>query len=357
MERPESVILFRDYIHIDLVLYITVGKDLFLYDSYRRVYRWSGRSRMGADVEWKDFFHDNVRYADMINGVGCGGIQLVKGTDLQEIDPTEKKKSRDLLRRVGMGINFAIVGIENQEKVDYRFPLRMMHYDVTRYYKQASDIWKEIRKKGIKLTAEEYLSRFKRDSRMHPQVTFILYAGEEWWDGPVCLHDMLDFKDIPESLQKMVSNYKINIVDIRRFENTSVFKTDVKQVFDFIRCSVDKNKLVELVEGDTYYQHMEDDAYEVVSKYTNSTKLIRKEEYMEEGGTHNMCKAIRDLIDDSKAEGRAEGRAEERLERKEALLLTVKNLLLNGVSYEIVRASIMDLSDDELQAVYKEVCV
>ena len=97
----------------------------------------------------------------------------------------------------------------------------------------------------------------------------------------------------------MVSDYKINIVDIRRFENTSVFKTDVKQVFDFIRCSVDKNKLVELVESDTYYQHMEEDAYEVVSKYTNSTELIRKDEYMEEGRKHNMCKAIRDLIDDS----------------------------------------------------------
>ena len=88
---------------------------------------------MGVDVEWQEFFHDNLRYADIINGIGCDGIQMIKDTDLQEVDSTEKKKHRNLLRRVAMGINFAIIGIENQEKVDYRFPLRNMYYDVTRY--------------------------------------------------------------------------------------------------------------------------------------------------------------------------------------------------------------------------------
>ena len=33
----------------------------------------------------------------------------------------------------------------------------------------------------------------------------------------------------------------INVIDIRKFENTEVFHTDVKQVFDFIKCSVTLN--------------------------------------------------------------------------------------------------------------------
>lgn len=304
---------------------------------------------MGVDVKWKDYFHDNLRYADIINGVGCDGIQLVKDTDLQEADPTEKKKSRDLLRKVALGINFAIVGIENQEKVDYKFPLRNMHYDVTRYNKQASIIWKEICKNLKGLTSEEYLSRFKKTSKLNPQITFVLYAGEEKWDGPTSLHDMLDFTDIPVRLKKMVSDYKINVIDIRRFENTSVFKTDVKHVFDFIRCSEEKEKLIQLVENDTYYQHMEDDAFEVVTNYTNSKELVHKEEYKVKGGKHNVCKAIRDLMSDSRAEGRVEG-------SKEALLITTKNLFRNGASYELVRASIKELTDEELRSIYEEVC-
>ena len=198
------------------------------------------------------------------------------------------------------------------------------------------------------ITAAEYLSRLKRVDKLYPQITFVLYAGKEEWDGPRCLHDMLDFSDIPEGLQKMVADYKINVVDIRRLEDTSIFQSDVRQVFEFIRCSEDKNKLVQLVENDSYYQSMDDEAFNIVIKYTNSKELISKNTYKEEGG-HNVCKAIRDLMDDSREEGRLEGR--------DSLLMTIKNLFVNGVSYEIVRASIKDVTDEELQTIYKEVCV
>ncbi len=103
---------------------------------------------MGKDVEWKSFFQDNHRYADIINGIGCGGVQLVKDTDLAEADLSAKKKSRDMLRN--------------------------MYYDVSQYPKQASAIRKEVKE------------------------------GKEQWDGPHHLHDMLDFADIPESLKELV---------------------------------------------------------------------------------------------------------------------------------------------------------
>ena len=81
-----------------------------------------------------------------------------------------------------------------------------MHYDVTRYNRQASQLWREIRQKSEPITAGEYLSRFKKECKLYPQVTFVLYAGKEAWDGPKNLHDMLDFTDIPEGLQKMVAD-------------------------------------------------------------------------------------------------------------------------------------------------------
>ncbi len=263
---------------------------------------------MGKDVEWKSFFEDNRRYADIINGIGCNGMQVVKDTDLTEVDTASKKKNRDLLRKAALGMNFVIVGIENQDEMDYELPLRNMHYDVMSYQKQMAKIRKVVRENAKGLDPGEYMYGFKKDSKLNPLVTFILYSGKETWEGPDSLHDMLNFMDVPSALRSMVPDYKINVIDIRKFENTEVFHTDVKQVFDFIRCSEDKKKLVELVENDVYYTQMDEEAFDVVTKYTNSKELIKAKEYLLEGGKRNVCKAIRDLMDDSREEGREEGR-------------------------------------------------
>ncbi len=281
-------------------------------------------------MEWKDFFQDNHRYADIINGIGFDGVQFVKDTDLQEIDPSSKKKSRDLLRRVALGVNFAIVGIENQDEMDYELPLRNMHYDVSHYQKQASEIRKEVRHNTQGLSSGEYLYGFRKDSKLNPLITFVLYAGKDAWDGPTCLHDMLDFTDVPESLKNMTSDYKINVIDIRQFENTEVFQTDVKQVFDFIKYSDDMNRLLDLVENDAYYREMDEDAFDVVTKYTNSTELVKAKDYSVQGGKKDVCKAIRDLMDVSRAEGFEEGREEGR----ERTLMEVAKSLFDILSDE-----------------------
>ena len=286
---------------------------------------------MGKDGGWKTYFHDNCRYADLINGVGCHGKQIVKETDLQDEDVTAREKSRDMIRKVAFGTSFVIVGIENQEEKDYSLPLRNMFYDVSNYEKQVSKIRKEVRKEKY-LEAGEYMYGFKKDSKLHPLATFILYAGKEPWETPNSLYDILDFTDVPDELCEVVSDYKINVIDIRKFENTDVFQTDLKQVFDFIRYSDDMNKLLELVENDVYYSEMDEDAFEIVTKYTNSKELVQTKDYSVEGGKNNVCKAIQDLMADSKEKGREEG-------REMALIEAAKNLL-DVLSDEVIAEKI-----------------
>ena len=265
---------------------------------------------MEKDIGWKLYFADNERYADIINGIGCGGNQLIKDTDLSEDDTQAGKKTRDLLRKSAFGVNFAMIGIENQEKMDYSLPLRIMNYDVWKYERQAAQIRKEVRKNIKERSVGEYLYGFGKDCRLHPVITFVLYSGKEEWDGPVSLHEMLDFTDVPESLCELTSNYKLNVIEIRRFEHTEVFKTDVRQVFEFIKCSEDKKALRKLVESDNYYRNMQEDAYDVVAMYTNSTELLAPREYRRKDGKVDMCKAIRDMMEDSRAEGIETGREE-----------------------------------------------
>lgn len=259
---------------------------------------------MGKDTGWKRYFSDNRRYADIINGIGCAGMQLVKGTDLCEVDgQTQNGKNRDLLRKAALGVNFVLLGIENQETIDYAIPLRVMNYDVAEYEKQAAQIRRKVRKQRNELATGEYLYGYRKDSRLSPVITFVLYGGKEAWDGPNCLHELLDFTDMPKSLQDMTSNYKMNLIEIRKLQDTSVFQTDVRQVFEFIKCSEDKNALRRLVEEDAYYQCMEEDAFDVAVMYTNSTELVAVKDYQRKDGKVNMCTAITELIADGKREG------------------------------------------------------
>ncbi len=263
---------------------------------------------MVKDVGWKNFLSDDSRCADIINGIGCGGKQIVTEDDLQEADTQVGTKYRDCVRKVAFGVNFAIVGIENQEEKDYSLPLRNMTYDAVMYEKQAATIRKEVRKNSKGLEAGEYLYGFRKDDKVHPVITFVLYAGTEDWDGATSLHEILDFESIPEELREMVSDYKVNFVDIRKIKDTSVFQTDVRQVFDIIQCEKDKDALNKLVSNDPSYKNMEQDAFDLAVHYTKMTEMIKvKEHHMDEKGGVNMCQALTELLQDSKEEGREEG--------------------------------------------------
>lgn len=65
------------------------------------------------------------------------------------------------MRRSAFGVNFVLMGIENQEEIDYALPLRTMSYDVAEYEKQATEIRREVRNSMEKLCAGEYLYGFR----------------------------------------------------------------------------------------------------------------------------------------------------------------------------------------------------
>lgn len=326
---------------------------------------------MGKDTGWKEFFSDDERYADVINGIGCKGKQVVKKEDLQEMDTQTgffrrpkfihklvqsgkgNVRIRDCIRKAAFGMNFAIIGIENQETTDYSIPLRNMSYDVGEYEKQAVKVRKEVRRNHKGLSVGEYLYGFRKSDRLLPAVTFILYSGSQPWQGPKTLHEMLDFTDIPEELKEMISDYKINLIEIRKLRDMSIFKTDVRQVFDFIRCSNDKNELKKLVETDGYYRKMEEDAFDVAVQYTNATELIGVKEYYEKEGVVDMCRALTELIEDGKQEGKAEGKT---LGKNEKLREQVEKKVKKGLSIPEI-ADMLEESEETIETIVRGIMI
>jgi len=286
--------------------------------------------KMKKDQSMKAFFERPDRYADAINGFGCGGKQLVTAKDLHEVDSKvfQSQKHRDIARKVAFGVNFAIIGIEAQETIDYLIALRNMLYDAGMYQKQAALIQKDAEKrKGW--TKGEYLYRFGKEDKLQPVVTFILYTGEETYDGPESLHDIIDFADVPLEICQLVSNYDIHVIRVRDLKNTDMFQTDLKYVLDFLRFSKDRKALKEYIENEPYFQHVDADVFRVLDNYANLKRLnIQEEDY--EGGI-DMCTAIREMLEESELKGLTEGRAEGRAEGKmEGFIIALNTLHLSS---------------------------
>lgn len=276
---------------------------------------------MEKDLQKKGYFYDPERFADLINGVVCSGKSILSPSDLTDMDSQtgffrgslgrskntarKKQRYRDLVRKAAFGINFMVVGIENQEEVHYLMPLRNMSYDVAEYERQAAIIRRQVKKRKD-ITSAEFLSGFTKESRLNPCVTLVLYYGDDW-DGATDMYSILDFTNIPPELKEKVNNYRICVCEVRKFENTNVFQTDIKQVFDCIRCAEDPEKLYNLVTSDSIYQQLDEETYDVIAEYTKTEDLMSIKQYEQKGDKINMCGAIAKLIENGRMEGLEQG--------------------------------------------------
>ena len=105
----------------------------------------------------------------------------------------------------------------------------------------------------------------------------------------------------------MLNNYHMHLCEVRRFEDTGVFRTDIRQVFDFIRCCGDPGKLSELVMTDPAYRELDEDAYDAIADYVNSKELREIKKENQEGGKVNMSNVAMELIQMGRKEGMEQG--------------------------------------------------
>lgn len=116
--------------------------------------------------------------------------------------------------------------------------------------------------------------------------------------------------EIQEDIASFCNKFRVNLLDIHSLETSDIFRTDLQEVFGFLKCQGDKEKLRQYVEENEAFRHMREDAFDVLCLYGEGRELaIRKEEYRTKEGM-NMCTALRELKEEGREEGRAEVRAE-----------------------------------------------
>lgn len=218
--------------------------------------------------------------------------------------------------------DYLLLGIENQTEVHYAMPVRNMIYDALQYGNQVSAIATENAKKKNTATRAEFLSGFHKADKLRPVITLVVHFGAEPWDGATSLHEMMDFP--LEEMRTFIQDYKIHLIDPAAIEPEELekFSTSLREVLGCIKYSKDKEKLSSFIRNNTRMT-LELNAARVIQAITNVTlDLSEKTEEVD------MCKAIDDMMQDSRAEGLAEGMEKG---KAEGILFTLTSLVRDGI--------------------------
>ncbi len=284
---------------------------------------------MGIKDDYQfDYLDDNDRFADQINGALFKGKQIVKAEELEAADSqivnTVKeeaagnmegrrgKKSSGSIKtivdkvRTWHGRKVHILVIENQNYVDYQMVLRNMLSESNGYHKQ----WKQkksLHAKSVDLRdGDEYMSGISKEEKFAPIITLVVYFGiDHPWDGAKCLYELLDIDD---ELKVFVTNYKLNLYDCQEHDTFDEYRTGLRQVFESVRYSKDKNKLKSVMEENREaYSKIDSNTKDMLEVIAN-IKIPEKFKTIEGGKErYDMCKAFEDMRQEGYEEGLEKG--------------------------------------------------
>ncbi len=191
-----------------------------------------------------------------------------------------------------------ILGLENQSDIHYAMPVKNMIYDALNYGQQVNQLAKKNRKEKRTENSAEFLSGLRKDDKLKPVITLVVYWGGDDWDGPRSLKEMLDTSDA--TILQHVSDYKLNLIVPKEILDFGKFSTDFGTVIHYIAISNDMEALRKLID-DPSFQEVENESVRLINEFTNSNIPI------EEGKEcTNMCQGLQELLKDEREEGRIE---------------------------------------------------
>lgn len=308
-----------------------------------------------------DYVRDKRRFADVFNGFCFGGESVIKPEALEdaseqyiletggEDNPESTERIRDVKMRLKSGGELRLLAIENQNFVDYTMPFRCMEYDYLEYGRQLKELEVENRKQKRLQGMNEWLSGIRKTDRLVPNYTVCLYHGEEMWDGPRSLREMMDFGVDADGMGSLFEDYSLRLFCVNEYDNFDMLHTELREVFTALNYRKDLAGMRKLMEENEAYRHLDRDSLRVLSLLLKQPKIWQeREKYMSKNGEaeeYDMCQALREL----KEEGRIEG-------REEALTMMIKVvgvLREDGSLADAEVAAECECSEEEVTAIRK----
>lgn len=309
-----------------------------------------------VDVCTKAYMSNPRFFSDAFNYYFFQGKQVVKPEELTVQDITEiaipygeeadsviipAQKYRDILKMwtimTSENATYMLLGVENQANIHYAMPIRNMLYDALNYSSQVDKIGKMHRKKKD-ITNDEFLSGFKKEDKIKPIFTLVIYWGTKDWDAPKSLYEMFDIQEeLAEVVKKYVNDYKIHVIIPNEIEDFDRFSTELGYCLRYIQSSQNRQKLTQLLkEHYDVYSNFDKMSGNLLQIVTNTTlpNEAKKEESV------NMCQAIEEMMQEAKQEANIEN---------------AKRYFQTGGTVEIALKVFPSLTEEELIAIKEEV--
>ena len=319
---------------------------------------------MGSKEEPMITYYEDARhFAWLVNGWiyhGNGGIEpaQIKPKNIRLTGRTGKGKAartrtryRDISKTIENATIFLIIGAEFQSFVDYSMPVRVMDYDSLEYKDQIQAIH-TIRKNEAIASGRAPgvdLSPLKKEDRLVPVITLVLYMGEDPWNAAKRLHDLLDFSEIPHELRDYVPDYPIHVLDVCHTadERLLEFPKDLASMFLMIKYQKDFKTLQSVLQSIPELDTVEQETFDTAWNFLDKRMLKFKDKAQNAKGEVNMCVAVDQMLEEGKKQGHERGLSEGRSLEKEFLIL---KMLKNNLSIDQI-AAITDKTADEIQAI------
>lgn len=112
----------------------------------------AAKNKIKADTVLKEFWRDNARFADLFNAALFQGKNIIRSEELEESDTDISsilklgshmetvQKILDVVKKSSNGVEFVILGLENQQHVHFGMPLRLMVGDAFGYLKEYQEV-------------------------------------------------------------------------------------------------------------------------------------------------------------------------------------------------------------------------
>ena len=252
------------------------------------------RGKMKKDIKEKRLEEHNDVFADIFNILLFDGNSILEEENLtslptesyvREVDGEIHEEHRDVRKVDKDNHEYRLLcGIENQTGVDNTMPERVMGYDYAAYEFQIKEIMKANKNKK----KHAFTKRIHDNQRLAPVVTAVLHWGDKDWDGPLRLHDMLEFsQETAEVIRPLVPDYPINLVEVRNIpkEIREKLKSDFRLIAEYAARRQDPEQLEELMSDKVHTIKHPEEFLDLLSEVTNDKryknakeKLLKKEE-------------------------------------------------------------------------------
>ena len=269
-----------------------------------------------VDVLLKMLFESDDAVADVFNAVFGGGRRLITPSmvrpatgheiALREQDDGEwKAKERicDVVRCIQWDATrpdgFFLFGIENQLRPHLLMPWRVMETHDLSYGRQEREAHRlfDGRKARDRV---EFLSAVPRDFRFRQMVTVVIYWGEEPWDVPRQFTELLAPTPFPELLP-FVSRQEYPLLIPSEIPPKIIdgMEKFLKMVLKYVCASRDRSQLLALLKENPEYQELPREFAQGLLELLGCLyKVDEKKERVD------MCKAIRDMVEEGEKRGK-----------------------------------------------------